>query len=642
MASKNCPNCGLLNLETSVRCDCGYDFPSGEMKESYLSQAPAASTVTFQKPSQKLSGSVPGKALIRLLRGLAGGWILFIFILPYILMSSGIGTIFSILLFIVVYGLVLWDFKKGTRRIYPFVFDGFILICVAGLSGAILGVGAALFNYELKYPWWLTFLTGLLAFVLLEIRSVYSAAESSLPTNNTSRRRGQGSYFASHWYGELPLPWSYWVNGTLITFALLALLGRVPWDNLVTRSPRIYSTGVILLWVVFAIISVWQFVGIWRSADNYLDEGKSKFWGNAAKVAVILGIIRVISDYVSVGIPQITEFAKLATGKDPIGTYQLRVLRDASELEIAGAIIFGLTKDVRSMLDAHPTIQIIHLNSRGGRVSEARNLRDLIDSRGLTTYTATGCSSACTLAYVAGRERLIAKNAVLAFHQYSFPGSRPSDFKPEYVKDKQDWLARGFAKAFIDKAYATPNSEFWKPSHKELFKAGVVTAYPGSDDVAVTSFPIDDFAKVEAAFLKLPHIAALKTYEPKTYSMIISELRTGLQKGRSIAELRRKVFPIAESVYMQRLPYASDSVLRSAVKLLLEQMEVLYSTDSALCYEYLDFEGRASSLNFHQYFSQELKNKDFAVAAQIIQSSAQHANRPPDEKNSPDTAHECV
>ena len=34
-----CPNCGLINPATTERCDCGYDFPSGQMKESYLTRA---------------------------------------------------------------------------------------------------------------------------------------------------------------------------------------------------------------------------------------------------------------------------------------------------------------------------------------------------------------------------------------------------------------------------------------------------------------------------------------------------------------------------------------------------------------------------------------------------------------------------
>lgn len=31
-----CPNCGLENPDTALRCDCGYDFASGQMKTSAL------------------------------------------------------------------------------------------------------------------------------------------------------------------------------------------------------------------------------------------------------------------------------------------------------------------------------------------------------------------------------------------------------------------------------------------------------------------------------------------------------------------------------------------------------------------------------------------------------------------------------
>jgi len=256
--------------------------------------------------------------------------------------------------------------------------------------------------------------------------------ESAPVLYRLSSKAHRGLYIVRHWRGELPLPVSYWLNGFVVTAVFVIVIKIVPWDTFVSKSPKLYSTAVIALWVLLAIATIWQLVGIWRSADNYLRQGKSKLWGNLAKTAVVLGLISAAANFASVGIPQITEYAKIATGNDPIGTYQLRVLRDATEMEIVGAIVFGLTDDVHRTLDAHPTIRIIHLNSEGGRVSEARNLRDLIGSRRLTTYTASGCFSACTLAYAAGEKRLIARGAILGFHQYSFPGIKGSDFLFEY------------------------------------------------------------------------------------------------------------------------------------------------------------------------------------------------------------------
>ena len=33
---KECPHCKLVNQDIALRCDCGYDFPSGSIKLSYL------------------------------------------------------------------------------------------------------------------------------------------------------------------------------------------------------------------------------------------------------------------------------------------------------------------------------------------------------------------------------------------------------------------------------------------------------------------------------------------------------------------------------------------------------------------------------------------------------------------------------
>ena len=37
-----CPNCRLLNPDSAQRCDCGYEFASGQVKESYLKPKPRA------------------------------------------------------------------------------------------------------------------------------------------------------------------------------------------------------------------------------------------------------------------------------------------------------------------------------------------------------------------------------------------------------------------------------------------------------------------------------------------------------------------------------------------------------------------------------------------------------------------------
>ncbi len=441
----------------------------------------------------------------------------------------------------------------------------------------------------------------------------------------------RSNYFLRHWRGELPLPTAYWVNVVLLSMAYLAVLALVPWTDLIADSPKMVSMSAVVLLLLPAVTSVWQFIGVWRAARNYIAQGNSKAWGNIAKIVVLLGLAKGIFWFASAGLPQMWEYTRIAAGRDSMGKYQVRLLRDGAELEIAGPIAFGLAHDVRRMLDTHPSIRIVHLNSRGGRVSEARRLRDLFASLGLTTYTSSGCLSACTIAYMGGQKRLIAPNAQLGFHQYSFPGTTDKDFRAEYDKDKRDWLARGFAKDFVDRAFATPSSDMWQPTHQELFRAGVLTGYPGSDDVAISGFGLRDLGNIDAHLAEEPLFAALKSHEPGVYDQIVSEFRSGVRQGQSMAELRQKMIPLLQDVLTQRLPYASDSALRSFVALLLEQMKILYAADPALCYSYI-MDDVHDEQAVRKHFSKELRKKQAAVISEVILSAIHETHAPPNER----------
>jgi len=181
---------------------------------------------------------------------------------------------------------------------------------------------------------------------------------------------------------------SYWVNGFALTVAFTALLAFVPWTRFVSAAPKIFSAALVALWLLLAFVTVWQSVGTWRSAGRYLRAGGSKVWGTFARGAVVLGCLKAAVEIGAVGVPQMAEYGRIALGRDAHGAYSLRLLRDATEVEVQGAIAFGLTDEVRALLDTHPGVRVIHLNSNGGRLGEARKLRDLIAERELTTFTA--------------------------------------------------------------------------------------------------------------------------------------------------------------------------------------------------------------------------------------------------------------
>ena len=458
-------------------------------------------------------------------------------------------------------------------------------------------------------------------------------AEADQPAARLAERASpkprRDSYCARHWRGELSLPVSFWINGNLFSLALVALVMAVASTDAVNELPRWFAAGGVAYWSLLVVMSVWQLVGVWRSAGKYRATEKSKSWSRLARAMVILGGFASIYNLSTVGVPQTMEFAQLALGRDPLGSYQLRLLRDTTELEVSGAIVFGLSDEVAKTLDVNPRVKIIHLNSHGGRVGEARRLRDVITARKLTTFTAAGCFSACTLAYAAGEHRLIGRNASLGFHQYAFPGVHQSAFKRHYEKDKNDWLGRGIDRAFVERAYATPHDDLWRPEHPELFAARFVTGYPNSNEVAMSGIPDGQSGKLESELSKHVLFAALKEHEPGLYRRAVMELEHGLKAGRSEAEVREIVFPLAQSVYRKNLPRASNAALLRFTDLFIEQTRALYNADPALCYQYVYEAGQNTGADINKSFSPELKQKEISVMVEVIRSAAAHGTAPP-------------
>ena len=456
--------------------------------------------------------------------------------------------------------------------------------------------------------------------------------ERQTARESTATRRG-ASYFVQHWRGELPLPVSYWFNNALLSIGVMALLLGAPWREFVERSPRLYSGAIVAVWLLLLVLTVWQIVGTWRAADAYAACGKRKLWASAAKIGLIISFVASTKEFVLTGVPQVTEYAKLAAGRDPLGAYQVRLIRGATELEVAGSIVFGLADDVSRALEAHPNIRVIHLNSHGGRVSEARRLRNVIQAAKLTTYTASGCFSACTLAYAAGTRRLIATDAALGFHQYAFPGVKPGDLNAVYEIDKSDWLGRGFARDFVERAFTTPSTDLWKPTHRELVEAHIITGYPRTDEVAQS--PI---GAISAAYqpsgadelLQLPLFQSLKVHEPRAYEQLFLRMQAELPHARDHAQLKAIMLPLVQDVVTRKLPYASDQALLGFVDLAMRQMAELRAVDPALCYDYL-FPARSGARisEAASRLSSDLMQKEMAVMADVVTSASLEQRQPP-------------
>lgn len=141
-------------------------------------------------------------------------------------------------------------------------------------------------------------------------------------------------------------------------------------------------------------------------------------------------------------------------------------------LTLSGEYQLGVAEAFAATLEKYPHAHTVELASPGGREVEGLAIAYAIEDRNLVTRAVGDCESACTLAFLAGRERILQKDGRLGFHAVS---------SPVYIWNLNDnydgYLAsRGVPTEFIARAAATPSDDMWYPTHAELLAAHVITA----------------------------------------------------------------------------------------------------------------------------------------------------------------------
>jgi uncharacterized RDD family membrane protein YckC len=287
---------------------------------------------------------------------------------------------------------------------------------------------------------------------------------------------GSRNYFRRHWRGELSLPVSYWLNGFLI--GVVVGVGFVLVKQLSSGSnearPLLWLVSLSAAWVLAVLLTIWQAVGVWRSATRYQQAGNS-LWGGAAKVSMTLGVIRLAFTLVAVGVPQLAGIYEIVDGDARVGAHEFHVLGNGRVLEFSGGITFGVAQELERFLNAMEGVKVVRLNSLGGRITEAQRMSNIIKSRGLSTYVLKDCLSACTVAFMGGKERVIAPTARLGFHQPNFRGMTAEDRGNAIEVEVQRLQRLGLSKAFAERANSAAPNAMWYPDQAELIRERVAT-----------------------------------------------------------------------------------------------------------------------------------------------------------------------
>jgi hypothetical protein len=445
---------------------------------------------------------------------------------------------------------------------------------------------------------------------------------AAAPPAKTSEHRFN-NFVARNWRGEFPLWVSYWVFGLVGNIAIaaipLALAGII--QSKPGFHPLYLFSLIVSIWISIVAVSVWQWVGVWRSSNRYIAqralELKKAPWAGIAKFMTVIAFLQLAAALITAATPQIAEMSRIAFLNDPdVPEYSLRVMRNGTEAEITGGIKFGLAADFTKILRASRRIRVVHLNSVGGRIGEGEALYHVIQDNHLITYVSQRCLSACTLAFSAGSERVLGHGGVLGFHRGSFAGEDLKD-TPELDGQRKIFTAAGFAPQFIVRALATSSADMWTPSQTELLSAGVITRVSNGTDYAYSGFP-PDLSKTYffSSLAKSADVyAAIRDRLPKRYDDMVEAFHQAVVDGKTEAETIVEVQRRLAAILSELRPSVADDVLVDAGNLYADQFAWMQTQSASACYRF----GRTGTRPGD--YPQALAGRELDIEARMVRTA---------------------
>lgn len=434
------------------------------------------------------------------------------------------------------------------------------------------------------------------------------------------------SFLARHWRGELSLPAAFWgvyVLGSIVYAAVVAAIVVTARQQNFGAHPWLAIGVLSLVWLSPVALQIFQAVGTWRSAGRYWqarrDAKKSGVWAALARIAVMLVIVALGTLLLWLGAPQLTEAGRIAFLNDPnVAPYSLRLTRDGTEVEISGGFKYGLGRDAEKLFAAAPNLKVVHLNSGGGRFGEAIKLAKLIKERDLITYSSTSCSSACVVAFLAGRERWLKGGARLGFHRENFGGIESTDATRRLLTEA------GLPQAFVDRAVAPESTAMWYPPIPELLAARAITGVVDDYRFAASGYGTHvDADAIAATLRRTPLFAAIESTDRAMFDAIVDAFYRayleGQPEGRILDEMRaRKVTP----TIMARLTQADDGLLADYARLMADQYEALGQKDVTACYRYAALGADTAMVNL---LPAPLRQREMELSERVLGSTARRA-----------------
>ncbi len=271
-------------------------------------------------------------------------------------------------------------------------------------------------------------------------------------------------YFKNHWAGRLGFGLTLFGNLLGISFvvASVAIKGWPIW---------VENLGVV---IVVALL-VWQVVGgLRRAKREQAEQGASN---NAWMLYLGVSTAVVLMGFQVLDVAAARYFIEPRT-KTIFGNDDFSAKLKGNSIHLGGEVNYLMYQALLIMLNKHPNVTTISLESNGGIVFAGRSIAKLLEARSLTTQVKTYCYSVCTLVFAAGKKRMLLPGAEVGFHGYSFDipyRYQTVDPVAEQQKDMAYLMARGIDCGFLKHAFSIGATNLWKPSRAKLFDAGFIT-----------------------------------------------------------------------------------------------------------------------------------------------------------------------
>ncbi|HKU99782.1 MAG TPA: hypothetical protein VJR58_31090 [Vineibacter sp.] len=273
--------------------------------------------------------------------------------------------------------------------------------------------------------------------------------------------------------GPAPLLYQTYTRATWILIALTVGLGSIIATVDHGSAPAALVVALAVLAAAALVFTVAQAGLLWIAGTRRHHRGDTgPVWLSRAVSCMLLALAGFVTYQNS--IPSLTELWHIAHGDAELRRGEMSVSPDGTTLLFARTFSKGTADEFGALLASAPGVTMVHFQSGGGRLGEAYAIYGIIRTRNLTTIASDACYSACTLAYLGGRRRLLVDGASLGFHGPIFPGLPQTDVVASMRSMRAFLIQAGVAESFAERAVNTPPDDLWRPSNEELLAAGVV------------------------------------------------------------------------------------------------------------------------------------------------------------------------